>query len=113
MRTTARVESHEEKALMTPFKVWLGHPYPLGATWRGNGVNFAIYSENATGVDLCLFDSVESPNEQVRIPMTEHSDEVWHCFLPDLKPGQLYGYRISGPYDPVKGHRFNPSKLLL
>jgi isoamylase len=98
---------------MTPFKVWLGHPYPLGATWKGNGVNFALYSENATGVDLCLFDNMDSPTEQIRIRMTEQSDEVWHVFLPDIRPGQLYGYRVYGPYEPDKGHRFNSSKLLL
>ncbi|MBV9299057.1 MAG: hypothetical protein JO066_08780, partial [Verrucomicrobia bacterium] len=67
---------------MSQIKVWLGNPYPLGATWRGNGVNFALYSEHATAVDLCLFDSIESPQEQVRIRMTEQSDEVWHVFLP-------------------------------
>ena len=98
---------------MTPFKVWLGHPYPLGSTWKGNGVNFALYSENATGVDLCLFESLDSPAEQIRIRMTEQSDEVWHVFLPDIKPGQLYGYRVYGPYEPEKGHRFNSSKLVL
>jgi isoamylase len=98
---------------MSQIKVWLGKPYPLGATWRGNGVNFALYSEHATAVDLCLFDSVESPQEQLRIRMTEHSDEVWHVFLPDIKPGQLYGYRIEGPYEPENGARFNSSKLLL
>jgi isoamylase len=70
---------------MSPIKVWLGKPYPLGATWRGNGVNFALYSEHATAVDLCLFDSIESPQEEVRIRVTEHSDEVWHIFLPDTK----------------------------
>src|SRR5580704_19653674 len=98
---------------MSPMKVWLGRPYPLGATWRGNGVNFALYSEHATAVDLCLFASIESPQEEVRIRVTEHSDEVWHIFLPDIKPGQLYGYRVEGPYDPENGARFNPSKLLL
>jgi isoamylase len=98
---------------MSPIKVWLGKPYPLGATWRGNGVNFALYSEHATAVDLCLFDSIESSQEVVRIRVTEHSDEVWHIFLPDIKPGQLYGYRVEGPYDPEHGARFNPSKLLL
>ena len=97
---------------MSSIKVWLGKPYPLGATWRGNGVNFALYSEHATAVDLCLFDSAESPQE-LRIRMTEHSDEVWHVFLPDIKPGQLYGYRVEGPYEPENGARFNSSKLLL
>ena len=81
---------------MTPIKVWLGKPYPLGATLRANGVNFALYSEHATAVDLCLFESIESTQEEVRIRVTEHSDEVWHIFLPDIKPGQLYGYRVEG-----------------
>ena len=98
---------------MTPLKVWLGEPYPLGATWRGNGVNFALYSENATGVDLCLFDNADDPHEQVRIRMTEQTDQVWHVFLPEIRPGQLYGYRVYGPYDPAKGARFNSSKLLI
>src|SRR4051812_36164286 len=98
---------------MTPVKIWLGYPYPLGATWLGNGVNFAIFSENATSVDLCLFDHLESPQENIRIPMTEHTDQVWHLFLPDVRPGQLYGYRVYGPYDPERGMRFNSSKLLL
>jgi isoamylase len=98
---------------MTPVKIWLGYPYPLGATWLGNGVNFAIFSETATSVDLCLFDSVDAPQENMRIPVTEHTDQVWHVFLPDVKPGQLYGYRVNGPYDPKHGMRFNSSKLLL
>jgi len=98
---------------MTPLKVWLGEPYPLGATWRGNGVNFALYSENATGVDLCLFDSADAPHEQIRIRMTEQTDQVWHVFLPEIRPGQLYGYRVYGPYEPAKGARFNSSKLLI
>jgi isoamylase len=98
---------------MTPVKIWLGYPYPLGATWLGNGVNFAIFSETATSVDLCLFDSVDALQENMRIPVTEHTDQVWHVFLPDVKPGQLYGYRVNGPYDPKHGMRFNSSKLLL
>ncbi|MFL6569308.1 MAG: glycogen debranching protein GlgX [Chthoniobacterales bacterium] len=98
---------------MTPVKIWLGYPYPLGATWLGNGVNFAIFSEHATSVDLCLFDRVDSAQENIRIPMTEHTDQVWHIFLPDVKPGQLYGYRVYGPYDPERGMRFNSSKILL
>ena len=98
---------------MTPVKIWLGYPYPLGATWMGNGVNFAIFSESASSVDLCLFDRVESTQENIRIPMTEHTDQVWHLFLPDVRPGQLYGYRVYGPYDPERGMRFNASKLLL
>ena len=98
---------------MTPVKIWLGYPYPLGATWLGNGVNFAIFSENATSVDLCLFDNIDAPKENIRIPMTEQTDQVWHVFLPDVRPGQLYGYRVSGPYDPERGMRFNSSKLLI
>ncbi|MBA3386400.1 MAG: glycogen debranching enzyme GlgX, partial [Chthoniobacterales bacterium] len=98
---------------MAPVKLWLGYPYPLGATWLGNGVNFAIFSEAATSVDLCLFDQVESTQESIRIPMTEHTDQVWHIFLPDVRPGQLYGYRVYGPYDPERGLRFNSSKLLI
>src|SRR5881398_3066092 len=98
---------------MTPIKTWLGYPYPLGATWLGNGVNFALFSEHATSVDLCLFDSMESREENVRIPVREHTDLVWHIFLPEVRPGQIYGYRVSGPYDPETGMRFNSSKLLL
>jgi isoamylase len=98
---------------MTPIKTWLGYPYPLGATWLGNGVNFALFSETATSVDLCLFDKVDAAQENIRIPVTEQTDQVWHVFLPDVKPGQLYGYRVNGPYDPAHGMRFNSSKLLL
>ncbi len=87
-------------AFMTPIKIWLGYPYPLGATWLGNGVNFAIFSEMAASVDLCLFDSPDARQENIRIPMTEHTDQVWHIFLPDVRPGQLYGFRVFGPYDP-------------
>ncbi|MDQ6809403.1 MAG: glycogen debranching protein GlgX [Verrucomicrobiota bacterium] len=98
---------------MTPVKIWLGYPYPLGATWMGNGVNFAIFSEAATSVDLCLFDNIDAARESIRIPVTEHTDLVWHVFLPDVRPGQLYGYRVYGPYDPESGMRFNSSKLLI
>jgi isoamylase len=100
-------------AFMTSVKTWLGYPYPLGATWMGNGVNFALFSQHATSVELCLFDTIEAAEENVRIPVTEHTDQVWHVFLPDLRPGQLYGFRVSGPYDPERGLRFNSSKLLL
>ena len=98
---------------MTSVKTWLGYPYPLGATWMGNGVNFGLFSEAATSVDLCLFDSIDARQENVRIPVTEHTDQVWHVFLPDVRPGQLYGFRVSGPYDPERGLRFNSLKLLL
>ncbi|MEY2438794.1 MAG: isoamylase, partial [Verrucomicrobiota bacterium] len=79
----------------------------------GNGVNFALFSEHATSVDLCLFDHLDSVKENIRIPMTEQTEQVWHVFLPDVRPGQLYGFRVSGPYDPERGLRFNSSKLLL
>ena len=79
----------------------------------GNGVNFAIFSKHATGVELCLFDSIEATEENIRIPINEHTDQVWHVFLPDVRPGQLYGFRVAGPYDPERGLRFNSSKLLL
>ena len=98
---------------MTSVRTFLGYPYPLGATWMGNGVNFAIFSEHATGVELCLFDNIEDAEENIRIPVTEQTDQVWHVFLPDARPGQLYGFRVAGPYDPERGLRFNSSKLLL
>jgi isoamylase len=94
-------------------RVWPGTPYPLGATWDGVGVNFAIFSEHATRVELCLFDSVESEVETVTIPLEEHTDMVWHGYLPDVRPGQLYGFRVHGPYAPLQGHRFNPHKLVM
>ncbi|RMH31383.1 MAG: glycogen debranching enzyme GlgX [Nitrospirae bacterium] len=90
-----------------------GWPYPLGATWDGEGVNFAIFSENATAVDLCLFDHPLQDKETVRIRLEERTDQVWHVYISDVRPGQLYGYRVHGPYDPNAGHRFNPSKLLI
>src|ERR1700723_3729293 len=92
--------------------VWPGRPYPLGATWDGEGVNFALYSEHAEKVELCLFD-ILGRRETVRIPLPEQTDMVWHGYLPEVRPGQLYGYRAYGPYDPAHGHRFNPNKLLL
>ncbi len=94
-------------------RVWPGSPYPLGATWDGSGVNFALYSENATKVELCLFDSADADKESLCIPLNEQTDLVWHAYLPDALPGQLYGYRVHGPYEPEKGHRFNPHKILL
>ena len=94
-------------------RVWPGEPYPLGATWDGAGANFAIYSEFATSVELCLFDSVRARKEACRVELPEQTDMVWHGYLPDVQPGQLYGYRVHGPYAPRAGHRFNPNKLLL
>jgi isoamylase len=95
------------------YKIWPGKPYPLGATWDGLGVNFALFSEHATGVDLCLYDGDDPNKEIARIRMPEQTDYVWHVYIPSLQPGQLYGYRVHGPYEPEVGHRFNPNKLLL
>src|SRR3990170_6898020 len=94
-------------------RVWPGRPYPLGATWDGMGVNFALFSEHATKVELCLFDTAKAKRETHKIEMPEQTTQVWHAYLPDARPGQLYGYRVHGPYAPEKGHRFNPNKLLL
>jgi isoamylase len=88
-----------------------GSPFPLGATWDGEGVNFALFSENATAVDLCLFDS--KTNKEKKIRVKEIDNHIWHVYVPKLKPGQLYGYRVYGPYEPQNGHRFNPNKLLI
>jgi len=88
-----------------------GRPYPLGASWDGLGVNFALYSRHATKVELCLFDA--RGRELERIVLPEYTDEIWHGYLPDARPGQRYGYRVHGPYAPDAGHRFNPNKLLL
>ncbi len=94
-------------------KVWPGQPYPLGATWDGAGVNFALFSEHATAVELCLFDAEDPTREAERVLLTERTDLVWHAYLPEARPGQLYGYRVHGPYEPQAGHRFNPRKLLI
>ena len=92
-------------------RVWPGRSYPLGATWDGAGVNFALFSEHATKVELCLFDSPRRrPRKRTASPLPEHTDQVWHAYLPDVQPGQLYGYRVHGPYEPAKGHRFNPQQ---
>jgi glycogen operon protein len=93
-------------------RVWPGRPYPLGATWDGAGVNFALYSENATRVELCLFDRPDATAPTATIPFKERTDLVFHAYLPDVLPGQLYGYRAHGPHEPAKGHRFNPNKIL-
>ncbi len=95
-----------------PYTVWPGQPYPLGATWDGAGVNFALFSEHAEQVELCLFDP-KGRREIECIALPEQTDRVWHGYLPDIRPGQLYGYRVHGPYRPEDGHRFNPHKLLL
>jgi glycogen operon protein len=89
-----------------------GKPFPLGATWDGLGVNFAIFSAHATKVELCLFDE-RGTRELERIPLPEYTDEVWHGYLPSARPGAVYAYRVYGPYAPDAGHRFNPNKLLI
>jgi len=89
-----------------------GRPYPLGTTWDGEGVNFAIFSEHADAVELCLFDAA-GRRELHRVRVKEQTDQVWHCYLPEARPGLIYGYRFFGPYEPNKGHRFNPHKLVL
>jgi isoamylase len=94
-------------------EVWPGKPHTLGATWDGEGVNFALFSENATAVELCLFDSPEATNESSRTRLPVRTNMVWHGYFPEVRPGQLYGYRVHGPYAPTAGHRFNPNKLLL
>ena len=94
-------------------RTWPGRPYPLGATWDGTGVNFALFSEHATGVELCLFREPGDAGEAAKITLTERTDQVWHCYLPDARPGQYYGYRVHGPYDPGQGQRFNPAMLLI
>lgn len=93
-------------------RVWPGKPFPLGATWDGTGTNFALFSAHAERVELCLFDR-DGNRELDRITMPEYTHEIWHAYLPDVRKGQLYGYRVYGPYDPKNGHRFNHHKLLL
>jgi len=92
---------------------WPGRPYPLGATWDGAGVNFALFSEHATGVELCLFDAADTSVAREQIALRERTDLVWHGYIPELGPGQLYGYRVHGLYEPERGLRFNPAKLLI
>ncbi len=94
-------------------KIRPGTPYPLGATWDGTGTNFALFSEHAGGVELCLFDGPKGNETVTSIPVTEQTDLVWHVFLPEVRPGQRYGYRVHGPYEPEQGLRFNPAKLLI
>ncbi|WP_447973093.1 glycogen debranching protein GlgX [Nitrospira sp. Kam-Ns4a] len=94
-------------------RIWPGSPYPLGATWDGEGVNFALFSENATAVELCLYDRPDAEKESRRIRIEERTDQVWHVYLPGVRPGQHYGYRVHGPYEPEAGHRFNSHKLLI
>ena len=97
---------------MQDYAVWPGEPYPLGANWDGEGVNFALFSEHAEAVELCLFDA-KGRREVQRILLRERTDQVFHCYLPEARPGLLYGYRVHGPYRPEEGHRFNRNKLLI
>jgi isoamylase len=90
--------------------VWPGDPFPLGATWDGYGTNFSLFSEHAEAVELCLFDGDDN---EARIPVTQRRALNWHCYLPEVGPGQRYGFRVHGAYAPTKGHRFNPAKLLI
>ncbi|MEM0951669.1 MAG: glycogen debranching protein GlgX [Cyanobacteria bacterium P01_H01_bin.74] len=94
-------------------RVYPGDPYPLGATWTGLGVNVAVFSEHAESVELCLFESIDSPVECKRIPLPECTNSIWHGYFPDMLPGQLYGFRVYGPWEPLNGKRFNPKKLLI
>ncbi|HEY0042415.1 MAG TPA: glycogen debranching protein GlgX [Flavisolibacter sp.] len=95
------------------FTQYPGYPFPLGASWDGQGVNFALYSDNATAIELCLFDQDSNAVEIARIRVKERTNHIWHVYIPGLSPGQLYGYRVYGPYEPQNGHRFNPNKLLI
>ncbi|PZQ63753.1 MAG: glycogen debranching enzyme GlgX, partial [Variovorax paradoxus] len=89
-----------------------GQPHPLGATYTGEGVNFAVFSAHATRVEVCIYDEA-GENEIGRVTLPEYTDEVWHGHVPGLLPGARYGLRVHGPYEPENGHRFNPNKLLL
>ncbi len=109
MSSTRRPAS-QSRAART--RIQEGQPYPLGATWDGLGVNFALFSAHATKVELCLFDDA-GEQEIERIELPEYTDEIWHGYLPDARPGTIYGYRVHGPYEPKAGHRFNPNKLLI
>jgi len=110
MNTRHRTPSAPE--IMNHSRLREGLPFPLGATWDGLGVNFALFSAHATKVELCLFDD-KGQTELERIELPEYTDEIWHGYLPDAHPGQIYGYRVHGPYEPDAGHRFNPHKLLI
>ncbi|HEY2770669.1 MAG TPA: glycogen debranching protein GlgX [Solirubrobacteraceae bacterium] len=91
-------------------EVWPGRPFPLGATWDGGGTNFSVFSEHAEAIELCLFDD---DDVETRIEMTQRRALNWHCYLPEVGPGQRYGLRVHGNYAPLEGHRFNPAKLLI
>jgi glycogen operon protein len=100
------------RSVAAPSTVWRGRPYPLGATWDGAGVNFALFSKHAERVELCLFEP-KGRRELERVELRERSDFIWHCYLPEARPGQLYAYRVQGPYEPARGHRFDSGRTLL
>ncbi len=102
-----------DKRPLPGVRAWPGKPYPLGATWDGLGVNFALYSQHATGIELVLFDAPGDPEPSRAIVMAERTGPIWHMYVPQLRPGQLYGYRVYGPFNPFEGHRFNANKVLL
>lgn len=104
--------SKEKENRMSKLRMLPGRPYPLGANYDGQGTNFAIFSKNAEKIELCFFNE-NGKTEIARIELSEYTDEVWHCYLPEVKPGQLYGYRVYGEYAPERGHRFNGNKLLI
>jgi isoamylase len=107
------VKPHRANVPAAPITaVWPGQPFPRGATFDGEGVNFAVFSANASKVELCIFEP-SGKREIQRIELQENTDEIWHSYLPEARPGMLYGYRVHGPYEPEKGHRFNPHKLLI
>lgn len=112
MEKQSTASENAAPAVVVKSRIREGLPYPLGATWDGLGVNFAIFSAHATKVELCLFDS-SGKTELERVELPERTDEIWHGYLPDAHPGQVYGYRVHGPYEPEAGHRFNPNKLLI
>lgn len=109
---THRKSNPPAPQVKTTSRIREGLPFPLGATWDGLGVNFALFSAHATKVELCLFDD-KGEVELERIELPEYTNEIWHGYLPDAHPGQIYGYRVHGPYEPDAGHRFNPNKLLI
>src|SRR5689334_4103817 len=94
------------------FRMQEGSPHPGGATWDGSGTNFAVFSANATKVEVCLFDQ-SGGKECHRVELPEYTDQIFHGYLPEVGPGTFYGYRVHGPYEPAAGHRFNANKLLL
>ncbi|HEU4442480.1 MAG TPA: glycogen debranching enzyme GlgX, partial [Burkholderiales bacterium] len=98
--------------MVPPSAVWRGRPYPLGATWDGAGVNFSLFSKHAQRVELCLFDP-RGRREIERVEIRERTDYVWHCYLPEARPGLIYGYRVHGAHDLERGHRFDHNKVLL